>query len=204
MIAKASKIMSCPIIGSGDINSYRSLEERKEYLPSVSKIIIGRGAIRNPWIFEEIRTGKTNMISVDALVYSLATLGLIQYGFKREFDTLVKAVAELDISNRSATDSESWRKTYEILCEALFDKVIKTKDLDFERYTFSRIKMVWNYLRSSLPETFFKPTVLRSKSFGQLEEAIRSIASSHDSLLEIKHNKDMDWIFTTSKKDPNC
>ena len=47
MIAKANKIMSCPIIGSGDINSYRSLEERKQYLPSVSKIIIGRGAIRN-------------------------------------------------------------------------------------------------------------------------------------------------------------
>ena len=55
MIAKANKIMSCPIIGSGDINSYESLEERKEYLPSVSKIIIGRGAIRNPWIFEEIK-----------------------------------------------------------------------------------------------------------------------------------------------------
>ena len=158
MIAEANDIMNCPIVASGDINSYESLEERQQFLPSVSKIIIGRGAIRNPWIFSEIKTGCKSEINIEALIYCLASLGIIQYAFKRESETLINLIAEKKIVACAGTDQDLWESTYKTLCEAIFGKFIYTKDLDFERYTFARIKMVWNYLRSSLPEICPKVT----------------------------------------------
>ncbi|XP_068150685.1 tRNA-dihydrouridine(47) synthase [NAD(P)(+)]-like [Drosophila tropicalis] len=51
----ASKAMSIPVIGNGDILSYEDYVERRQIAPHVSSVMIGRGALIKPWIFQEIK-----------------------------------------------------------------------------------------------------------------------------------------------------
>ena len=138
----------------GDVTSFQSLELRAKYLSKISRIIVGRGAIRNPWIFDELKSSTNVIINIDTLIYALASLGLIQYAFKREFTKLISAVETGELSKKCGGDSEKWKHVYEVLCENIYGKKVNTLDIEFERYTFARIKMVWSYLRSSMPEEF--------------------------------------------------
>ena len=53
-IARASEVMSCPVIANGNVHS----AENAATILAATKtrgLMIGRGAIRNPWIFDQIR-----------------------------------------------------------------------------------------------------------------------------------------------------
>lgn len=54
--AQAAKTI--PIIGNGDILNYEDYLEFKEIAPTVSSVMIGRGALYKPWIFQEIKEQK--------------------------------------------------------------------------------------------------------------------------------------------------
>lgn len=54
--AKQAKHM--PVIGNGDILSYEDYVERRALAPHVSSVMIGRGALIKPWIFQEIKEQK--------------------------------------------------------------------------------------------------------------------------------------------------
>lgn len=47
------------MIGNGDILSWEEYNEKRKIAPHVSSVMIGRGALIKPWIFKEIKEGKT-------------------------------------------------------------------------------------------------------------------------------------------------
>jgi tRNA-dihydrouridine synthase B len=47
--------VTIPIIGNGDIRTSHDAEKHFTEIPGLSGIMIGRGAIGNPWIFQAIR-----------------------------------------------------------------------------------------------------------------------------------------------------
>lgn len=51
-IYQVKENLSIPLIGNGDIDS---AEKAKEYLKNLDGIMIGRGALKNPWIFRQCR-----------------------------------------------------------------------------------------------------------------------------------------------------
>ena len=53
-IAKAVSAMNCPVLANGNIFSARKAEEVLQETGAAG-LMIGRGAIRNPWIFQQIR-----------------------------------------------------------------------------------------------------------------------------------------------------
>uniref|UniRef100_T1H094 tRNA-dihydrouridine(47) synthase [NAD(P)(+)] n=1 Tax=Megaselia scalaris TaxID=36166 RepID=T1H094_MEGSC len=55
----ASKVNRIPVIGNGDILSWEEYNEKKQIAPHVSSVMLGRGALIKPWIFKEIKEGKT-------------------------------------------------------------------------------------------------------------------------------------------------
>ncbi len=64
-IARAKEAVSIPIIANGDITSLQKANEVKE-ITGCKSIMIGRGAIGNPWIFYQIKNN-LNSISKDKI-----------------------------------------------------------------------------------------------------------------------------------------
>lgn len=53
-IEKAARILTCPVVGNGDISSPLAAARILRESP-LAGLMIGRGAVRNPWIFSQIR-----------------------------------------------------------------------------------------------------------------------------------------------------
>ncbi len=82
-IARAKKAASIPVIANGDITSFEKAEEVRK-LTGCDAIMIGRGAIGNPWLFYQIKqrlpSVEKRMISRIVLEHFDATLAF--YGEK--------------------------------------------------------------------------------------------------------------------------
>jgi tRNA-dihydrouridine synthase len=57
-IARAARLMACPVFANGDV---RDVESARRVVAETGAhgLMIGRGAIRNPWIFTQIREAWT-------------------------------------------------------------------------------------------------------------------------------------------------
>ena len=53
-IARAVAVMSCPVLANGNVHSAASAAEILK-ITGARGLMIGRGAIRNPWLFQQIR-----------------------------------------------------------------------------------------------------------------------------------------------------
>jgi tRNA-dihydrouridine synthase B len=53
-IAQAARLMPCPVFANGNVRDVESARRITE-LTGAAGLMIGRGAIRNPWIFQQIR-----------------------------------------------------------------------------------------------------------------------------------------------------
>lgn len=64
LIARAAQAMSCPVLANGNVSSAQVAEDVLRET-SARGLMIGRGAVRNPWIFNQIRAH----IGGEAVVY---------------------------------------------------------------------------------------------------------------------------------------
>jgi tRNA-dihydrouridine synthase B len=83
--AKISEIalsLTIPVIGNGDIDSWQIAEERLE-TPGIAGIMIGRGCLGKPWLFQEIKNKETYSISgpeIAEIIEKQASLATDMYG----------------------------------------------------------------------------------------------------------------------------
>lgn len=59
----AASVKEMPVIGNGDILSLDDYQHAREVAPHLSSVMIGRGALIKPWLFKEIKEGKSIDIS---------------------------------------------------------------------------------------------------------------------------------------------
>jgi hypothetical protein len=73
------------------------------------------------------------------------------------------------------------------------------------KHTLGRLKLIWSYLRSSLPERFFAPQVLRAASVADLLSRVDALAAEGDDAdaLALRHAPAHDWIYSGEKR-PAC
>lgn len=79
----ASMAKEIPIIGNGDILSYDDFLEVKKVAPSVASVMLGRGALIKPWIFQEIKQQKPIDISSRErfdMIQRFVNHGLLHWG----------------------------------------------------------------------------------------------------------------------------
>jgi hypothetical protein len=107
--------------------------------------------------------------------------------------------------------SESrWTHTFALLANVLTEggshglgKEGEWPNIELKRNTLGRAKMLWNYLRSALPERMFSPHILRAKTLNDLLVAIhRTAGSAGDDGMLLLHRPEIDWLYAGGR-DPS-
>jgi tRNA-dihydrouridine synthase len=78
-VAYATHSTATPIVGSGDIVDSSSLGEKLAAAPRVSGVMIGRGALANPWIFAELKGELSVKPDSRAVAWAIAALLLCHH-----------------------------------------------------------------------------------------------------------------------------
>ncbi|HET9238035.1 MAG TPA: tRNA-dihydrouridine synthase family protein [Oligoflexus sp.] len=204
LIQRAAEQLPCPVVGSGDILSAASFHEIAAAAPSVSRFIVGRGALRNPWVFMELRNQEPVVIRRSLLQKVVASFALLtELGMDHQIDKLEPLVKKGLWQNSAGNSGQAWAALYEELSTAYAGKIVAFKDLEVDRITLGRVKMVWNYLRSSLPDVYFEPLLLRSKSLGELLTGLTRLDPG-DEAFTIQNRPEWDWLFTSTRQKPGA
>lgn len=205
LIQAASEELAVPVIGSGDIVSLTSLQARAPFAQNLRGVIVGRGALRNPWIFTELNQRKTTQtLPIQTLMPCLFSYALLVELDRHARPQLEQLVAEGWFRTPSGTSPERWQALFARLFETRFGfqgqppyQAMDTLD----RSILGRLKLVWNYLRSSLPQDYFAPTLLRSQSFSQFHQRLMELNEKQSGeTLILQHQPHYDWLYSSDKK----
>jgi tRNA-dihydrouridine synthase len=196
LIRLAGETLKLPVIGSGDIVDLSTANSRMESAPSVHGFVVGRGALRNPWIFRILREQKNLSVPLHVLTRALALFMKLQH-LQLENPTVLLNLAPRLASLTTTLDTMSHGFWEEIQFEL-------QKGIDLETplspRAFARTKMLWHYLRSSLPGIFRDPTLLRSIDITGLTSHIESIAkTSGITDIALTWDPSDDWIYSGEK-----
>lgn len=201
LIGLASTSCPFPVVGSGDIVSAQSLDLLLSQAPQVNKVIVGRGALRNPWIFQELRTREAVTLSTQTLLLSLACFAVLQEILAHDAPKLFSLVAKGFFLKPCGTNEFLWEDLYANLTIAFYGHYVPTSALELDRASFARVKMIWNSFRSSLGPEFMDPNLLRVSNFPDFEKGILNKTEHTKQLLYLKYNPQYDWIYSGEQKN---
>lgn len=199
-IQSAARLSQSPVLASGDIWGLRSLEGLREKAPDIAGAMIGRGVLRNPWVFEEFRTGRTTRLPPFVLANALFCYALLQDLWQQNPRKLIARIASGRIGSVCGTDADAWeRLTVELSslvlgCPRLSTKNQAVTDGSLSPVAANRLKFLWSYLRSGLPEPFADPRLLRSKGSADFFATLWN-AAEEDAEIEIGHQEAWDRTF---------
>lgn len=202
-IDKAARVLNYPVIGSGDVVDQSSYRERLACAPLVSGIMVGRGALRNPWIFSLLRSAnpKPDKIPFDLLAHRIqqfclfqefnchhwpAFFNLVRSGF---FAKPLKSEVELLKVQSSHAAS--------IVFDNKFDERLHPERWPLGRVSVARGKMLWNYLRSGVGlEAHHSVRLLRAKDWQEFVDALNVLKRQFpENELALGYHSEWDWIY---------
>ena len=206
LIELAANMAQAPVIASGDVVDIGSLAHRSKIAPSVKGTIIGRGALRNPWIFAELRTGAPVNLKFSTLKLALITHALLHELANTDMEGLFELAKTGLFLRECGTDEDRWLHVHDQLSHRLWPSATGSITLheprEVSRVTLGRLKMLWNYLRSSLPPPFFEPGPLRA---GNLAGFLAGLSSAYEASgrpvdLYLRHAPEWDWLYSGGKQ----
>ena len=190
----ASERMISPVVGSGDVCDRDSAQSYVNRAPQIKTVIVGRGALRNPWLFGAIRN--------IPLLEPLIAFGLLQQLGLYHPERLLSWAAEGHAREPAGNDIDRWNQALFQLQTAAGISGSKL-ELDIDPRAFARVKMLWNYLRSSLPDAFMEPTIMRAKSLRLFLEHLNDICRSSEvdaKVIPLRYRHELDWMYSGQGK----
>ncbi len=201
-IARAAAATSYPVVGSGDINTAADFRLLQQRYPGIRKVLIGRGALRQPWIFSAIRQPTPDETWIDAATVLTALeafclLQNLQLSKPRQLLHVAEIFHDLPVCD---TDLDRWLYILAYLIKA--HDAGDTKDVTFHPHTLGRTKMLWNYWRSSMPTAAFAPQVFRTKNLPDFLAAIASVCGSTcgQERFALNYHPEWDWLYAGEKR----
>lgn len=205
-MADAAGQLKFPVFGSGDVTDVQSFAERIAQIPALSGVIVGRGALRDPWIFARLRGVRTE-VSRKLLRCALLQFVLLQEMQSNHWETFIAAVQDgvfalPDESERLLPAEFRARQSIELVRRA---PALSPDGPNSEerlwligRGSVARAKMLWNYLRSGValkPE--LSVALLRAPHWLAFVDALDNIiAELAESDVGIAHRKEWDWVYS--------
>jgi tRNA-dihydrouridine synthase len=199
-------IAACPfpVISSGDvwgIDSYRKLATE---VPGLGGIMVGRGLLRNPWIFREIEKTDPTRMSAETLIQALYVFLLLQHLAHQAPAQLLSKVAQGYCGALCGTDQEAWKYQAALLSKiALGRPVLLLKGQtavagELSPVAFSRLRFLWTYLRSGLPPSYNIPRLGKARKAPDFFEALLDIAEQEPEIT-LCHRPEWDPIFARER-----
>lgn len=168
-IETAARAATAPTWGSGDVVDLSSYAAAQATSPSTAGILIGRGLLRNPWIFTELRSGIPTFPGPRALGHALVAFALLNHLAIAAPEKLVARVASGRLSAVCGTDADAW----ESLAAALSTLAFGAPYLGgLSPNVWPRLKYLWGFLRQIAPEAYRSPRLLRVKTLAEFFELI--------------------------------
>jgi tRNA-dihydrouridine synthase len=228
-MARSSRL---PITGSGDLVDLQSARAAAQHCPDIDQFLIGRGALRNPWIFASLALDQPIRITHQTLRKALISFLCLQNVFRtdpNDFARLLESGLSLRQQNHftsfqtsidnSQRPLSTWTESEEVWWSHFSTELLRwgfphhktiTESEFLAQVTpivLSRLKMVWNSLRTSLPSTFMDPALLRSQNAGaffanldRIVQSEREARKAEDTAFELTHQPQHDWIFSGERK----
>ncbi len=188
-VEEAAASTQVPVHASGDIWGLESWERLQNRAPHIKGAMVGRGLLRNPWIFSELTQKKPVEIEALTFIQALFAYLLLQELCLRDPEKLLQRVAKGRLGSLCALDFSAWERVVvelTALCFGVPFLLLDEKSLEgrtISPVAFSRLRFLWTYLRSSLPEELADTSLNRARSakdfFGELLAICHRRAESH-------------------------
>lgn len=176
-----------PVHASGDVLGIESWNQLLAIAPGIQGAMIGRGLLRNPWVFREMREGTPTSMDTLSFINALFAFLLIHDLSIRHPEKLLQRVARDRLGHVCGTDFGAWEKTIvelTSLCFGIPFLLLQGTSLHGRTVSpvaFSRLRLLWSYLRSGLPENFAPSSLMKARQpqdfFEQLFLAAEGISS---------------------------
>lgn len=186
-----------PVVASGDLLSAIHLLNFLVECPHAQAVLVGRGLLRNPWLLWEFRKKQPVCLEGAVLVKSLKVAALLFHLFNEGQDLrLLGEIGAFLGTKPDGRQSKTWDDFYKIL-----DSEISSNEraLQLSPSVLPRLKMLWNYLRTSLALEWDDPTILRSKTIGEFFVLLESKVLDFQTLV-LEHRPHWDWRFSGEAK----
>lgn len=120
LIKKAKELLSIPVIGNGDIKNYDDAKRMLEYT-GCDGLMIGRGAVINPWVFHEIRNNNDKE-SIDGTIAFLEQFyaNIVSYQGKNKIGQLKQLFSFLFQRKESLLEKRKTMLRSKITCPLEF------------------------------------------------------------------------------------
>jgi len=166
LIHRASLILPYPVMASGDIVDRTSFQKAIKEMPHIKGMMIGRGALTNPFVFSEIQD--ENFSRPSNLTYfkeALLCYGLLVQISKDDFSSLKEVILSSDFEESYLGKEEKWRLLFLELYERKFKKKFKGDfEGDLDVSTLGRVKLLFANFAKGLFSSGEQKKVLRSKN----------------------------------------
>lgn len=202
-IQSAASQLDYPVIGSGDVVDKNSLMERLTIAPRVAGVMIGRGALRNPWVFGALRSQSNDFsnVSFDLLINRIQQFCLLQelncHHWPAFFELVQAGFFSTPLGNNAELLTEQNARAASIIFKSQPNERICAKFWPLGRVSVARGKMLWNYLRSSVGlEPVQSVRLLRAQNWCDFVEALEQLKCQFpENQLTLRYHSEWDWIY---------
>lgn len=168
-VAYALNTVNTPIVGSGDIVDRESFQKKLETAPKLSGVMIGRGALANPWIFADLKGELTTKPESRAVAWAIANLLLCHHMAvncrTEEVHRFCEVVAQAD---GCLACPEKLEEVFHRLAEVISPHRSRiVGDIALSPHALPRTKQLVKFLSSTLISSCLRTPLLRATSVGE-------------------------------------
>lgn len=194
LVHAAAEFLSCPVLGSGDISDLSTFKIKMAGSPGASGCLIGRGALRNPWIFEVLRSEQSVELSARILILSLKVFLYLHELFLLRPCALFSLALDGLFTHPARSNVSAWQDILQavsvVLSSCQFEGEVSLSSL-------GRLKLLWNYLRSSVPNAWSFKEIFRARSEEQFFTALGQLMDKSDpeEPFQLSWRGEYDWLY---------
>lgn len=141
-----------PTWGSGDVTCAETLRARLELAPGVAGVMVGRGALRNPWVFEELRRGAPLALTNEVILNALLCFALLNELSMQSPEKLIARVAAGRLGAYCGDDPEAWERAAASLTGLLGGAPFvlapgrEVPEIPVSQAAMARLRYLWSHL----------------------------------------------------------